>query len=437
MPGADDTLNAGGPQVDPLDELCTCGHTRGEHHTLDEDCTNPACKCPTFHATNPEFGNSAPSPDVAKAILDAHQQAQADALDGAMMGTLDQRLDPDKMHGAGDGFGGTDEGSHLHIEPTPTRNNTREAIDRSKSNADLAYEMDADPMSPTVGMSDEQRAESDAVQAETLANLCTCGHPYGIHAAVDDVCLDMGCPCAEFDALLKPVDAREPDDLTTSCFTGNEADKPQHPGLDPKNLTFAHDENIGPAPEDIVENAEAHRLNPDEIPRQTADAEPPSPEAWRENSAIDHEALERDRRLPYTPPLLRKKYVGGDELRKILKDAGRLHLLEELPEVEVDRVTTNYGAEHWKEIERLALFPQGSSETTRPDSERTITAIATALLELRQSLGATYSNSDALMAAIQKNAEVVDKTVETLELMSARLLPVVAKVLRDEEEKDT
>ena len=306
MPGADDTLNTGGPgpvEHDILDDLCTCGHRLGDHHTIDEACLQDGCACAAFQWTGGAFGHSEPTPEQIRARLDAR--------DGGSMGTLDQ----------------------------PTRNNTREAAD--KTHADLAQEMDAEPMSPVESMSDEERIESDAVQAETLANLCTCGHPYGLHTVLDNHCGERDCVCLQFEPLLKPVD-----------------------------------------------------------------------------SAIDHEALERDRKLPYTPPLLRKRFVGEDELRQVLADVGRLDLLQQLPEV--DRVTTNYGAEHWQEIERLARFPQGSSEATRPESERTITAIAIALLDLRQSLGATYDNG-RMLDVIQKNTVAIQRTVEALDRIVDRV----------------
>lgn len=350
MPGADDTLNAGGPgpMLDPLDELCTCGHTRGEHHTLDEACCEDGCECCAFQLVNPEFGEGQPSEAQLRARVDAFEELSK-----------------------------------------ATRNNTREAIDRDKTHADLAEEMDAEPMSPTAGMTDEERVESDAVQAETLANLCTCGHPYGVHTVADNHCVERNCVCLQFEPLLKPAD-----------------------GLDPKNLTFAHDENIGPAPEDIVD-ATGHK--PYAVP-EGADI---IGNAEAHRGAIDHEALERDRRLPYTPPILRKRLLGEDELRQVLTDAGRLDLLAELPEPEVDRVTTNYGAEHWQEIEGLARFPQGSSETS-VGRDRTTKAIALSLLDLRQSLGATIDNAK-MLEVIERNTVAIQQTVAALDRIVGRV----------------
>lgn len=326
MPGHDDTLNAGGPGpiVDPLDELCTCGHTRGEHHTLDEDCTviDPECPCLQFEAVNAEFGNSEPSTETLRARLAALEETQRDLDAGGETPTGEDLERLVEKH-----------------RPRATRNNTHEAAD--KTHADLAQEMDREPMSPVESMSEEERIESDAVQAETLANLCTCGHPYGLHTVLDNHCGERDCLCLQFEPLLKPAD-----------------------------------------------------------------------------SAIDHEALERARQLPYTPPLLRKRLIGEDELRQVLADVGRLDLLQQLPEV--DRVTTNYGAEHWQEIERLALFPQGSSGAEV--SDRTTTAIARCLVDLRQSLGATYQTEE-LMRHIERNAVIIRETGQLLDRVTERLAP--------------
>ena len=339
MPGHDDTLNAGGPALDPLDELCTCGHTRGEHHTLDEDCTNPACKCAGFQSHGHEFGNSAPSTETQ---LGAARQAKLDAANASL-----ERVQ--REHERANAIATAE-----HARARSPRNNTHEAVDRimadeerkvgnpPQTHDDRARGMDVEPMSPTEAMSDEERIESDAVQQETLDNRCTCGHRYG-DRWVDDQCSLPGCECDVFEALLKPVD---------------------YP---------------------------------------------------------DHKAPEfgGDARRPYTPPLLRKRLVGEDELRKILTDVGRLDLLEQLPEAEVDRVTTNYDAEHWQQIERLARSPQGSSETNTA-RDRTIKAIALALLDLHQCLGVT-TYTERLVEHIEKNADVIRTTGEVLDRIVDRL----------------
>jgi len=633
MPGADDTLNAGGPW-DALEQLCTCGHTRGEHHTLDENCTVPICGCESFQADETpgqqddpltdaqerarrEFlkGLSVGDGDVSGGIADTLAAAHADALDkqladltddlpeegriGEIKSELDQILDaallcsdggcghrrdlhnnPDgccKIKGCecpvflepkstdeeqfvdaqrerkradqftapqfrdardGAAMGTLDQPgetlevpSFLRAGARSTRSNTREAADVWSNDA-LAASMDRDPMSPTEGMSDEQRAESDAVQAETLDNLCECGHRYGNHASgYGELCLLDECECVKFAALLKPVaetDTLLPDDVrptpeqvervlgervlgdfvesvpldtealrrvarrpplpqagnlasnpfrrTTCLKCGHEADQhcgqraccvegcdcqalveytggayvvPEgadiienaeghripNPGgkLDPKRHTFAHDENIGPAPEDIVDatgrkpyavrssrcaGCGHEKIDHDHTePHACLGSICECPAFVEDTGAIDREALERDRRLPYTPPLLRKKYIGEEELRKILVDAGRLDLLQQLPEV--DRVTVNYGAEHWQEIERLALTPQGSSEAPRPYGEKTITAIATALVELRQCLGASIEPAQ-MLSVIERNAVAIQKTVDALDLIVKR-----------------
>ncbi len=479
MPGHDDTLNAGGPEGDPMAELCTCGHVLGVHHTLDEACCEDGCECCAFQRMNSEFGNGQPTEEQIQAQLDAHSQQIAENVRdltadlpggegriGEIKNELDQILDAAQL--CSDTSCGHRRDRHKHdgcndcecptfldalevptflgaawtgTRKSSTHSNTREAVDRlmteehrkigtpGQTHDDRARAMDAEAMSPTEAMTDEERTESDAVQAETLDNLCTCGHRYGDHW-VDDQCSRPGCECDVFEALLKlhddptflPDDVRPTDEQVAAFVTGRE----------PVDLTRAANEAALPLLNTCClkcgHEAEDHAANGTVCHVKGCDCEA----LVEYTGGIDHEALERDRRLPYTPPLLRKKYIGEAELRKVLIDAGRLDLLQQLPQV--DRVTTNYGAEHWQEIERLARNPQGSSETARPESERTITAIATALLELRQCLGATYTNSDALMQAIKKNAEVVDKTVETLELMSARLLPFVAKVLRDEGE---
>lgn len=386
MPGADDTLTAGGPEVDPLDELCTCGHRRGEHHTIDEDCTVEHCACVTFHATNPEFGEGQPSEAQLQAQLDAQRDSIGESVReltadlpggegriGEIKGELDQILDAALLCDDSNCRHRRDRHKHdgcndcdcpAFLQPQretlevpaflrqANRSNTREAIDTLREEAgaipsrplthDLrALEMDAEPLGPVAGMDADQREESDRIQAETLDRVCECGHRYGKHSTLDDHCTEANCACV--------------------------------------NWTD---------------------------PRRT------------EAGAIDHEKLERDRRLPYTPPLLRKKFIGEDELRKVLADAGRLDLLATLPEV--DRVTTNYDAEHWHEIERLARNPQGSSETARPESERTITAIATALLELRQCLGVTLDTAQ-LVAHIERNAEVIHETGVLLDRITSRL----------------
>ena len=492
MPGHDDTLNAGGPEGDAMDELCTCGHTLGVHHTLDEACCEDGCECCAFQRVNAEFGNGQPSEEQLQAQLDAHNDRRASEIGesvreltadlpggegriGEIKDELDQildaallctdsncrhRRDRHKHDGCNDcdcpAFlepKSTEEEllevpGFLRADARATRNsNTDEAVDLWSNDA-RARAMDAEPLSPTESMTDEQRTESDAVQAETLDNLCTCGHRYGDHASnYGELCLLADCECVKFEALLKPADlefvhdspvdpeairraTRGPADEEVERVLG---DNPfrfacclkcghsaedhaalashtvchvegcdcealvEYTGaeLDPKGITFAHDENIGPAPEDIVDEHGDHPY-----------------------SAIDHEKLELDRRLPYTPPLLRKKYIGEAELRKVLIDAGRLDLLQQLPEV--DRVTTNYDAEHWQEIERLARNPQGSSETARPESERTITAIATALLELRQCLGVTIDNA-RMLDIIQQNTVAIQETVKALDRIVGRV----------------
>jgi len=427
MPGHDDTLNDGGPAAhDILDDLCTCGHRLGDHHTIDEACLQDDCACAAFQWTGGAFGHSEPTPEQIRARLDAHA--------GDSMGTLDQsEVDPvlaghrdaldDMLHASqlctDGGCGhrreqhGKDDEEGCTVEdcecpafleeptsefdtvdarevariksregpPNTTRNNTREAVDRPMTHDERSAQMDREPMSPVESMSADERRESDAVRSETLDNLCTCGHRYGDHWTVDDSCAARDCVCEVFDALLKPVDPVRPFRTTRCAGCGHEED--EHAA----NATVCH-----------VEGCEC--------------------QAFIEyTSAIDHEKLERDRRLPYTPPLLRKRFIGEDELRKVLQDAGRLDLLAQLPEV--DRVTTNYDAEHWSEIERLARFPQGSSETT-VSRERTTKAIATALLELRQCLGVT-DYTERLVKHIEANAAVIHETAVLLDRITSRL----------------
>ena len=620
MPGADDTLNA----VDPLDELCTCGHTKGAHSTIADHCLLERCDCLTFEAVTDdqlaefvnrgrlaqeaadaviaevEAGADIVNEDVGGDILDTLTRAHADAVDeeiggmvreltddlpggegriGEIKGELDQILDaallctdsncghrrdrhkhdgcndcdcptflepsdpsPDAVrratrpemdaaldkavgdfneeHGVdlladtlrsnealdeeqfvdaqreardGAAMGTLDQpaGAETFLgaawtgtRKSNTHSNTREAVDRlmaeehrrvgtpMRTHDDHARAMDAEAMSPTEGMTEGERTESDAVQAETLDNLCTCGHRYGDHW-VDDQCSRPGCECDEFEALLKPADSEFvhdspidpeaiaratrgpadvqvgnlaetdtllPDDVrptdeqvaafvtgrpfrNTCCLKcGHEAE--EHAA----NGTVCHVEGcdcealveytggvyVVPEGADIIENAEAHRPQMTvgdvedvfELPPGTMEKVDPE---WKRG---------HDGRKPYTPPLLRKKYIGEGELRKILADAGRLPLLEEIPEV--DRVTVNYGVEHWQRIERLARNPQGSSETNTA-SDRTTKAIAIALLDLRQCLGASHANSDAMVSVLQKNAETIAKTTEVLDMIVKRL----------------
>ncbi len=474
MPGHDDTLNDGGPTLDPLDELCTCGHTRGEHHTLDEDCTTPGCGCESFQSHGHAFGEGQPSEAQLEAALDAHNDRRAAEIGesvreltadlpggegriGEIKNELDQILDAALLcddancrhrrdrHHTFEREGDIDCSVHDcvctgFLEPksteqeplvvpaflradalrNATRNsNTDEAADHI-SHDQRAKELDVDHAAEIEALTDDQLAESNRVQLETLDNLCTCGHRYGDHSiAHGDLCLFAGCECRAFDALLKPVELEfvhdspvDPEAIRRA--TRGPADEQVDRVLGDNPFRFSCCLKCGHAAEDHAANGTVCHV-------EGCDCE----------ALVEHTG-DHDGRRPYTPPLLRKRLIGEDELRKVLIDAGRLDLLQQLPEV--DRVTLNYGAEHWQMIESLVSAPQGSNEATRPESDRTTIAIATALLELRQCLGVSNSDSAALMAAIKKNAEVVDKTVETLELMSARLLPFVAKVLQDEAE---
>ena len=511
MPGHDDTLNPGGPDSveSALDQLCTCGHTLGVHHTLDEACCEDGCECCAFQGVNPEFGNGQPSEAQLQAQLDAHNDRRASAIGesvreltadlpggegriGEIKGELDQILDAALL--CDDSTCRHRRDRHKHdgcndcdcptfLEPKSTepetlevpaflrqanRSNTREAQDDLWSHDAHARAIDKDHAAELEAMTDDQLAESNRVQLETLDNLCTCGHRYGDHAAnYGELCLLAVCECVKFEALLKPADLEfvhdspvdpeaiaratrtitllpedeQPFRITHCLKCGHEAEEhaangtvchvkgcdcealveytagesilgaeidreldhelieelrdenedlckqlglaggyPNHGAadLDPKGLTFAHDENIGPAPEDIVD---------------------------------------ADGRKPYTPPLLRKKYIGGAELRKILGDAGRLPLLEEL--AEVDRVTINHDAEHWHEVERLARSPQGSSETNTA-RDRTIKAIAQSLLDLRQCLGVSIEHAQ-LLSVIERNTATIQKTVEALDRIVDRV----------------
>jgi hypothetical protein len=440
-----------GHEGDAMAELCTCGHVLGVHHTLDEACCEDGCECCAFQGVNSEFGQGQPSEEQLQAQLDAHNDRRASEIGesvraltadlpggegrvGEIKNELDQILDAALLcddascrhrrdvHGKDDEDGCMAEGCECpaFLEPqsteepsatflgaawtgtrkSNTHSNTREAVDRimaeehlkigtpGQTHDDRARAMDAEAMSPAEAMTDEERTESDAVQAETLDNLCTCGHRYGDHW-IDDQCSRPGCECDVFEALLKPVDLTRMANEAATSFRNTCCLKCGHEAEDhAANGTVCH-----------VKGCDCEAL-------------------VEYTGGIDHEKLERDRRLPYTPPLLRKKYIGEDELRKVLIDAGRLDLLQQLPQV--DRVTTNYGVEHWQRIERLARNPQGSSEATRPESERTITAIATALLDLRQSLGATIDNA-RMLDIIQQNTVAIQETVKALDRIVGRV----------------
>jgi hypothetical protein len=432
-----------GHEGDAMAELCTCGHVLGVHHTLDEACCEDGCECCAFQGVNSEFGQGQPSEEQLQAQLDAHNDRRASEIGesvraltadlpggegrvGEIKNELDQILDAALLctdstcrhrrdqHHTSEREGDTDCAVHDcvctgFLEPKSTEeellevpaflradrhSNTDEAVDLWSNDA-RARAMDAEAMSPTEGMTDEQRAESDAVQAETLDNLCTCGHRYGDHASnYGELCLLADCECVKFEALLKPVDLTRAANEAALSFR------------DTTCATCGHESN------------RHHGQRACEVDGCDCQALVESTGDDPDGSAIDHEKLERDRRLPYTPPLLRKKYIGEAELRKVLIDAGRLDLLQRLPQV--DRVTTNYGAEHWHEIERLARNPQGSSETARPESERTITAIATALLELRRSLGATIDNA-RMLDIIQQNTVAIQETVKALDRIVGRV----------------
>ena len=437
MPGADDTLTDGGPALDPLDELCTCGHTRGEHHTLDEDCTviDPECPCSAFQLATPEFGNSSPILDDFSArldqLLDANDEADRkprnntreaiDTLRGEA-GVLPRRPDIREQAAA--------------LREEDERKRREELVDRLANPNDAlvthderAKELDHDHAPTLDALTDEQREASDIVQGQILDRLCECGHRYGEHWAVDDQCSSRNCACVnwtdprrteaggafeasrplDLDAVRRAMRPKLAHPFRTTCCAGCGHEKDDHdlaerhacvldgcgcqafveytsPGLDPKNLTFAHDENIGPHPDDIEAGIFAGLKRYRDTP---------------------------DTRRPYVPPLLRKRYMGDAELRALIGD---LPVLEELPEV--DRVTINHDAEHWHEIERLALFPQGSSEITA--SDRTTIAIANCLLGLRRSLGVSHSHNEQLVAVLQKNAEAIAKTTDVLDIILQR-----------------
>ncbi len=506
MPGRDDTLE------DVMDQLCTCGHTLGVHHTLDESCCEHGCECDAFQGVNAEFGNGQPTEEQIQAQFEAHSQQIAENVRdltadlpggegriGEIKNELDQILDAALLcddsncrhrrdrHHTTEREGDTDCAVHDcvcvgFLEPKstepetlavpsflradalrkPTRNsNTHETADDLWSHDAHARAIDKDRAAELGAMTDEQRTESDAVQAETLDNLCTCGHRYGDHAAnYGELCLLAVCECVKFEALLKPVamtdtllpdDVRPTDEQVAAFVTGVPTEE-----LNSVDLEYVHDSPIDPeaiaratrGPADVQvgnleerpfrntccqkcgHEAEDHAANGtvchvkgcdcEALVEYTGGINPEDVEAgifaglkrYRDDPGTDP-------RKPYTPPLLRKKYIGEAELRKILAEAGRLDLLEEIPEGQVDRVTVNHDAEHWHEIERLARNPQGSSETNTA-RDRTIKAIALSLLELRQCLGVSIEHAQ-MLSVIERNTKAIQKTVEALDLLVDRV----------------
>ncbi len=473
MPGADDTLNAGGPQVDPLDELCTCGHTRGEHHTLDEDCTviDPECECSAFQLATPEFGNSPPSEAQLQARLDAQHAGIAENVReltadlpggegriGEIKDELDQILDAAQLCSdtscghrrdvhigkLGDGCNSPGCECPTFLEPKPTRNNTHEAIDTLRREAgvlprrpgireqaaalreederkrreeqvdrlanpstalvthdDLARTMDAEPLSPVAGMDADQRKASDRVQREALDRLCECGHRYGDHWAVDNQCALRNCACVNW------TDPRR-----TEAGGAFEASRP----LDLDAVRRAAREPAGVQVGNLgaLRTTRCAGCGHEKDDHDLGERHPCVLDGCGCQAFIEYTSPGLDPRRTVVPPLLRKRYIGEGEARALIGD---LPVLEELPEV--DRVTTYYDAEHWHEVERLARFPQGSSEAEV--SDRTITAIAHCLVDLRQSLGVTCSHSEQLVGVLEKNAEAIAKTTEVLDVIVKRL----------------
>lgn len=138
--------------ADAMEDLCRCGHTRGAHHVIDENCCVVECDCDQFEEVN-LFGNNNDTV-VEFARRGAAAQAAADAI----------------------------------IEKA-----------NETSNDQLAADMDAEPGSPVAGMYPDQREESDRVQQTVLDNPCVdCGHRFGDHGSASGVCLILDCHCRTF-----------------------------------------------------------------------------------------------------------------------------------------------------------------------------------------------------------------------------------------------